>query len=119
MYVAEAGGGRVVKLAGGKAQTVVDGLQRPEGIALAGGKLYIVDTGSKDVVECDLATGARRTIAAKLQVGAPAGVVVKQLGGVGDMCGPMYTLAGIAVADDGTVYVSAAAEGSVIAIRPA
>jgi len=119
VYVAEAGGGRVVKLAGGKAQTVVDGLQRPEGIALAGGKLYIVDTGSKDVVECDLATGARRTIAAKLPVGAPAGVVVKQLGSVGDMCGPMYTLAGIAVADDGTVYVSAAAEGSVIAIRPA
>jgi len=40
-----------------------------------------------------------------------------QLGGVGDMCGPMNTFTGVAVAPDGTVYLSADAEGSVLALR--
>lgn len=115
VYVTEAG--RVVKLSGGKAQTVLDGLKRPEGIAVAGGKLYIVDTGSKEVVEHDLATGSRRTLASNLPVGTPRGVVVKPLGGVGDMCGPMNTFTGIAVSGDGTLYIAANAEGSVLALR--
>jgi sugar lactone lactonase YvrE len=119
IYVAESGAGRVVKLSGGKAQTVVDGLGQPEGVAVAGSKLYVVDTRSKEVIESDLVTGARRTIGSQLPVGAPPGVVVKQLGGVGDMCGPMHTMTGIAVGGDGTVYVSGDAEGSVLAIRPA
>jgi len=46
-------------------------------------------------------------------------VVARQLGGVGDMCGPMYTFAGLAVGADGTIYAAGAAEGSVLAIRPA
>lgn len=119
VYVAEMGAGRVVKLSGGKAQTVVDGLARPEGVAVSGGKLYIVDTGTKDVVEHDLSTGARRSIASNLPVGTPAGVVVKPLGGVGDMCGPMNTYTGIAIGAGGTIYISANAEGSVLALRPA
>jgi sugar lactone lactonase YvrE len=119
IYVAEAGAGRVVKLSGGKGQTVIDGLGQPEGIAVAGSKLYIVDTGTKEVVESDLVTGARRTIGSKLPVGAPVGVVAKQLGGVGDMCGPMHTFTGIAVGEDGTIYVSGDTEGSVLALRPA
>lgn len=118
VYVAESGAGRVVKLSGGKALTVVDGLRLPEGIAVSGNKLYVVDTGTKDVIEHDLTTGARRTIASNLPVGVPAGVVVKPLGSVGDLCGPMNTLSGIAVGADGTLYVSANAEGSVLALRP-
>jgi sugar lactone lactonase YvrE len=117
VYVAETGAGRVVKLSGGKAQTVIDGLTRPEGITIAGSKLYVVDTGTKDVIEHDLAIGSRRTIASALPVGVPHGVVVKPLGSVGDMCGPMNTLTGIAVGGDGTIYIAANAEGSVIALR--
>lgn len=117
VYVAEAG--RVVKLSGGKAQTVIDGLARPEGIAVAGSKLYVVDTGTKEVVEHDLAIGSRRTLASNLPVGTPPGVIVKPLGGVGDMCGPMNTFTGIAVGADGTLYIAANAEGSVLALRPA
>lgn len=119
VYVAETAAGRVVKLSGGKAQTVVDGLRQPEGIAVSGSKLYVVDTLAKEVIESDLATGSRRTIASSLPVGAPQGVVVKQLGGVGDMCGPMNTMTGIAVGGDGTVYVAGNAEGSVLTIRHA
>ena len=117
VYVAEAG--RVVKLSGGKAQTVIDGLERPEGIAVAGGKLYVVDTGTKEVVEHDLAIGSRRTLASNLPVGTPQGIIVKPLGGVGDMCGPMNTFTGIAVGADGTLYIAGNAEGSVLALRPA
>jgi sugar lactone lactonase YvrE len=118
VYVAESGAGRVVKVSGGKAVTVVDALGEPQGIAVRGNKLYIVDIGSRQVIEADLISGARTVIASELPVGAPPGTIRKQLGGVGDMCGPMVSFTGIAAADDGTIYVSADAEGSVLALRP-
>jgi sugar lactone lactonase YvrE len=119
VYVAEAGAGRVTRIAGGRTETVIDGLGEPQGITISGGKLYTVDVGTKQVIESDLSGGGRRAIASNLPVGAPAGVVPKQLGGVGDMCGPMTTFAGIAASADGTLYVAGAAEGSVLALRPA
>ena len=118
VYVAELGKGRVVKLSGGKAESVIDGLGQPEGIAVQGGKLYVLDVAGKQVIESDLAGGSQRVIASGLPVGAPAGVTPKPLGGVGDMCGPMTGMAGLAAGADGTLYLSADAEGSVIALRP-
>lgn len=119
VYVAEASAGRVTRIAGGKTETVIDGLGSPEGLAIAGGKLYAVDVDAKQVVESDLSGGARRAIGSNLPVGAPGGIVPRQLGGVGDMCGPMTTFAGIAAGGDGTLYVAGAAEGSVLALRRA
>ena len=118
VYVAESGAGRVVKVSGGKAVTLVDALGDPQGIAVHGSKLYIVDIGRRQVVEYDLVSGARSVIASELPVGAPPGAIRKQLGGVGDMCGPMVSFTGITAGDDGTIYVSADAEGSVLALRP-
>ena len=118
VYVSLTDDGKITKIAGGKAETVLDGLGRPEGIAVRGGKLYAVDTRAKTVIELDLASGARATIASDLPVGAPAGVAPLRLGGVGDMCGPMWSFTGLAAGADGTLYVSADAEGSVMAIRP-
>jgi sugar lactone lactonase YvrE len=118
VFAAESGKGRVVKISVGKAQAVIDGLGQPEGIAIGGGKLYVLDTKTKQVIESDLSGGGQRTIASNLAVGAPAGVVPKALGGVGDMCGPMTSMAGIAVGADGTIVLSADAEGSVVALRP-
>lgn len=118
-YVTEAGAGRVVRLRkGSPAETLLDGLGRPEGIALGGGRLYIVDTQAKTLIEADPATGARRTIAEHLPVGAPAGVTPKLLGPIGDMAGPMINFAGIAAGQDGTLYVAGDAEGSVLALTP-
>jgi len=119
VYVAESGKGRVVMLAGGRAETVIDGMAQPEGIAIRAGKLYTVDIKAKQVIECDLSGGGRRTIASGLSVGAPEGIVPKPLGGVGPFCGPMLTFTGIAAADDGTLYVAGNLEGSVLALRPA
>jgi sugar lactone lactonase YvrE len=119
IYVAESGGGRVVRIADGKPKTVIADLRRPEGIAIASSKLYVIDTVAKNLIEYELASGSRRSIATNLPVGAPQGVVVKQLGSVGDLCGPMNTFTGLAVAADGTVFVSGDADGSVLGVHPA
>lgn len=118
-YVAESAGGRIVKLSGGRAHTVLDGLRKPQGILVRGGVLYIVDTGAKELVEYDLARGARRTIAANLPVGAPPGVVPKALAPIPSLSGEIAAFAGIAAGADGTLYVSGDAEGSVLAVRAA
>lgn len=114
--VAESGAGRVVAV-GGATETVVDGLQRPQGIAVADGVLYIVDAGAKEVVAVNLATDARTTIASDLPVGPPPGVQPKPLKGMPPFSGPQGPFAGIAVGPDGTLYVSADGEGSVLALR--
>lgn len=114
--VAESGAGRIVGMSGGT-QTVVDGLSRPQGIAVADGSLYIVDAGAKEVVAVDLDTGSRTTIASGLPVGPPPGVQPKPLKGMPPFSGPQGPFAGIAVGGDGTLYVSADGEGSVLALR--
>ena len=116
-YVSESGGGRIVRVAGGRAETVVDGLAQPEGLDIHQGKLYCVDALARQLVVYDPVTGSRDIIASNLPVGAPPGVERKQLGAVGNLSGPMTCFTGHCTGTDGTVYVSADAEGSVIALR--
>jgi sugar lactone lactonase YvrE len=116
-YVAESAGGRVARVSGGRTDTVLDGLQQPQGILVRGGILYVVDAGSKQLIEFNLASKVRRTIASDLPVGAPPGVTAKFLGPIGTLAGPMGPFAGLCAGPDGTLYVSADAEGSVLAIR--
>jgi sugar lactone lactonase YvrE len=117
-FVSESAAGKVVKLSGGRAETVLDDLQRPQGILVHNGRLYVVDAAAKELVEYNIASRARRTIVSHLPVGAPAGVTPKFLRGIGAFCGPMGPFAGITAAADGTLLVSADAEGSVVALRP-
>lgn len=116
--VAEAGAGRVLSLAGSRADTVVADLQRPQGILVRGGVLYVVDAGAKELIAVDLASRARQTIASGLPVGPPPGVTPKPLLGMPPFSGPQGPFAGIAAAADGTLYISADGEGSVLAVRP-
>ncbi|OMC51224.1 gluconolaconase [Mycobacterium sp. IS-2888] len=115
--VCEAGAGQVVKLDG--TGTLVDGLRRPQGILVRDGHVYVVDAGAKELIAFDPATGTRRTIASDLPVGAPPGVSPKPLLGLPPFSGPQGPFAGIAAGPDGTLYVSADAEGSVLALRDA
>jgi len=119
VLVTESGAGRVVKVDGGRAETVLDGLVRPQGLVESNGRLYIVDAGSKAVIEFDSGTGTQRTIAAGLPLGAPPGVSPKPLLGMPPFSGPQGPFAGIAVGPDGTLFVSADGDGSVLAVRPA
>ena len=116
--VSESGAGRVLELSGSRAETLLDGLQQPQGIVLHGGLLYVVDVLAKEVIEFDMASGARRTIASELPVGAPRGVTPKALRPFLPLSGAMGPFTGIAAGADGTLYVSADAEGSVLALRP-
>ncbi|MFM5931869.1 MAG: SMP-30/gluconolactonase/LRE family protein [Novosphingobium sp.] len=118
VYVADTGGGRVVKIAGGKVETVIDGLGQPEGLLIAGGKLHVLDVRAKALVRTDLSGGGREVLASALPVGAPEGMVMPRLGGIGIFCGPMWTFSGIAAGSDGTIYIAGSAEGSVLALKP-
>ena len=104
-------------LTGSGVQTVVDELQRPQGILVRGQQLYVVDAGAKALIAVDLDDATRRTIASGLPLGAPPGVSPKPLKGMPPFSGPQGPFAGIAAGPDGTLYVSADAEGSVLAIR--
>ncbi|MEE3849034.1 SMP-30/gluconolactonase/LRE family protein [Gordonia sp. LSe1-13] len=115
--VSESGAGRVAAVTSSGTDTIVDGLETPHGIVVDGSQLYIVDTGTKSVVNVDLETKSRQVIATNLPVGAPPGVTPKPLLGLVPFSGPQGPFAGIAAGPDGTLYVSADADGSVIALR--
>ena len=115
--VAVAGAGRVVAANGSRVDTVVADLQRPQGICVHDGVLYIVDAGAKKLIAFDPNTKARQTIASGLPVGPPPGVVPKPLKGMLPFSGPQGPFAGIAAAADGTLYVSADGDGSILALH--
>jgi len=98
-------------------ETVVDGLAQPQGIVVADGRLYIVDAGAKEVLAVGLDSNERRTIASGLPVGPPPGVEPKPLKGMPPFSGPQGPFAGITAGPDGTLYVSADGDGSVLALR--
>jgi DNA-binding beta-propeller fold protein YncE len=81
------------------------------------GQLYVVDAGSREVISFDLSSKARTTIASGLPVGPPPGVEPKPLKGMPPFSGPQGPFAGIAAGPDGSLYVSADADGSVLALR--
>ncbi|MGH3584048.1 MAG: SMP-30/gluconolactonase/LRE family protein, partial [Mycobacterium sp.] len=109
--------GAVLRATGSGTETVVDDLVSPQGILVRGTVLYIVDAGSKAVLSVELTTGARDTLAAGLPVGAPPGVTPKPLRGMPPFSGPQGPFAGITAGPDGTLYVSADGEGSVLALK--
>ena len=115
--VAESGAGRVVRLRPGTVDTVVGDLRQPQGITVVENRLYIVDAAAKELVEFDLESGARTTIASGLPVGPPPGVEPKPLKGMPPFSGPQGPFAGITAAPDGTLYLSADGDGSVLAVR--
>jgi len=117
VLVSESGAGRIVSINGSTVDTVVDGLATPHGILVRGKKLLIVDVGLRALITVNLETGTRQTIAADLPVGVPPGVVAKPLRGTPPFSGPMGPFAGLAAGPDGAVYLSADAEGSVLALR--
>jgi sugar lactone lactonase YvrE len=114
VLVAESG--RVVRVTPAGTETFVDGLQRPHGLLARDGHLFIVDAGEKTVLSVDLASGARTVIASGLPVGPPPGVEPKPLQGMPPFSGPQGPFAGIAAGPDGTLYVSADGEGSVLTL---
>jgi sugar lactone lactonase YvrE len=115
VYVAETG--RVVKLSGSSTESVLDGLKTPQGLAIHDGVLYVLDAGAKTLTSVDLKTKSKSVIASELPVGAPPGATPKPLRGIAPFTGPQGPFAGLSAGPDGTIYVSADGEGSVLAVR--
>ncbi|MFT3929226.1 MAG: SMP-30/gluconolactonase/LRE family protein [Spongiibacteraceae bacterium] len=116
-FVSEENTGRVLSVGRGKTELVLDGLQQPQGLLARGDSLYIVDAGAKEIVEYNLAKKSQRVIASGLPLGAPAGVTPKFLKPFPPLSGSMGNFAGIAASADGTLYISADGDGSVLALR--
>uniref|UniRef100_UPI001C9D4093 hypothetical protein n=1 Tax=Enterococcus faecalis TaxID=1351 RepID=UPI001C9D4093 len=106
-----------VRVTGTGVERLVDGLHTPQGLLVRDGALYLVDAGSKDLISVDLTTGVRTTIASGLPVGPPPGVVPKPLKGMPPFSGPQGPFVGIAAGPDGTLYISADGDGSVLALQ--
>ena len=116
-FVAETGNRRVVKIDGG-ITPVLEGLDRPEGLAVAGDELAVLDAGSKQLWTVSLSGGKSRVVASGLPVGLPPGATPQPQAGVpGFLPGSILPFAGVAAAPDGTIYIAANGEGSVLAVR--
>jgi sugar lactone lactonase YvrE len=109
--------GAVVRVDRSAVVPLIEGLDTPQGILVRCGALYIVDAGAKELVKYDLDTAQRRTIATGLPVGPPPGVIPKPLTGMPPFSGPQGPFAGITAGVDGTLYISADGDGSVLALR--
>jgi sugar lactone lactonase YvrE len=114
LLVTDRAAGKLYSIEGSKISTLLDDLGSPEGVAVFQGVVYFVDSQRKSLFRFDTQRGSLVIIADDLPVGGPAGAQIKQLGAVGDMAGPMTNFLGCAVDNDGAVYVSCDAIGSVM-----
>ena len=119
LIIAEAGAGRVLRLSGGRRETLLDGLGRPEGLACIDRTLFVLDVARKTLLALPSTGGPARLVAENLPVGSPPGVPLQFLNGFGQFTGPLLRFAGLAAGQDGTLYIAADGEGSVLALRPA
>jgi sugar lactone lactonase YvrE len=117
-YVSDEERGAVLRLADGS--PVVEGLSAPQGLAVHDGELFVVETGKRRLLAVDLETGELRAGPGNLPVGLPPGVTRADPElFVHGMPGVPHRFAGLAVGPDGTLHVSANAEGGVLRLSPA
>ena len=109
--------GAVVRVTGNGVTPLVEGLHTPHGLLVVDNRLYIVDSGRKELIEYTFDGAARTTIATGLPVGPPPGVVPKPLKGMPPFSGPQGPFAGITAGTDGTLYIAGDGNGSVLALR--
>ena len=116
-YVSDRDRGQVVHINGGTS-TVLDGLQKPHGVTLSGDQLFVIDAGSKELIAYSPSTRQRQTVASNLPVGAPPGITPKALPGIAELIpGPLTPFSDLATGSDGTVYIAADGDGSVMAVK--
>ncbi|MBC7482832.1 MAG: hypothetical protein H7337_13230 [Rhizobacter sp.] len=110
LYVTEAVGKLTrVDLATGAKTEIANGLALPEGVAQTPwGSFMVAETAAARLTEIYPSNGTRRTVAANLPIGMPAGPGMP----------PPYVVTGVAVSADGTVYFSADKNNAVYSIRP-
>jgi len=108
LYVSEnlTGDVRVVDPTTGAVQKVLTGFDGPEGLALDHGSLLVMEENGRRLTRVDLATGAHSTVVDGLATKIRGISAVPVLNYYAD----------VAVASDGTIYVSLPATGELLAI---
>jgi sugar lactone lactonase YvrE len=121
LYISDEVRSEVIRIASdGTRSAFVSGLTHPQGLASAGGNIFVVDVGTKELVQAPLAGGSRRVIATELPVGVPDGGLRKTLNGLPEMIpGPVAEFAGIACDSRGRLHVGGDATGVVLVLEPA
>ncbi|QFR01789.1 hypothetical protein F9278_42655 [Streptomyces phaeolivaceus] len=122
LHVSEERLGTVLRIEtdGAGTAVVADGLGAPQGLAVLGDELFVVETGPRRLHAISLVTGERRIDAEDLPVGPPPGVVPRTEPSLfaGGMPGMARRFAGLAAAPDGTLLLSANGEGTVLRLIP-
>lgn len=109
-YVSDEQRGAVLRLDDGS--PVAEGLSAPQGLAVRAGEVLVVETGRRRLLAIDPATGETRVEADNLAVGSPPRTDPALF--AHGMPGVPRPFAGLAVGPDGTLHVSANAEGEVL-----
>jgi glucose/arabinose dehydrogenase len=111
----EAGRGRVVSLKTG--EVLVDGLDEPHGIVVSSHDVPVLDVAHQEAIVLVRATGKSETVARRLPVGAPPGVVSAPLATIPDMePGPAYPFADLASGPDGTIFIASEGNGIIFTL---
>ena len=110
VYVTEAAGKLTrVSLSDGEKTTVADGLALPEGLAQTPwGTFIVAESAAKRLVDINPVDGSRRTVAEQLPIGLAGGPGMP----------PPYVVTGVAVGENGVIYMSADLNNAIYAIRP-
>jgi sugar lactone lactonase YvrE len=110
VYVTEAAGKLTrIELTTGAKTSVADGLAMPEGLSeTPWGTFVVAESGAKRLTEIDPKSGAKNVVAENLPIGLPSRAGMP----------PGYLATGVAVAADGTLYVTSDLNNSLLRLRP-
>lgn len=111
VYVTEAGTGTVsrVDLESGEKTVIAEGLTGPEGIEMTGdGRLIVAEVGKRQVIAIEPSSGATEVLAGDLPLGLPAAAGTP----------PPGSPTGIAVGQDGAIYVASDLDNAILKLTP-
>ena len=110
LIISENTTGRLIKIDGaGRKTTIAEGLDQPEGLAIrSDGKIIVAEVGTQSLSIVDPSSGAKTVIATDLPVGDT----------IGQGLVPVHLPTGVAVTDDGVIYMTGDKDNSILAFTP-
>ncbi|MFC7340585.1 hypothetical protein [Saccharopolyspora griseoalba] len=117
-YVTDEYLGAVVAIDAGSVETIADGLDRPQGVALLGEEVFVVEVGARRLLSIAPSTGATGVEAEHLAVGGPIELERDTPAPQAFPPARPRAFAGIAGTPDGELLLSADGEGTVLRLAP-
>jgi hypothetical protein len=114
-FVTDAAKGAVFQV--GTSKPLVEGLVRPEGIAATDDRIYVLDSGAQTLYGYSLRDKELEQVVTELPIGPPPGSPSSAIGD--DGTGLISPFCGLAIGRDGSIYIAADGEGSILCATPA